>query len=166
MCNGHYSLTKRFTALCHLILGLGLSLAPIGAYIAVTGKFAIEPIIYSFITLTWVSGFDIIYALQDDEFDRSTNLYSIPAIVGKKNALMISTGLHLITFCLVIASGVICQSGVIYWIGASIFSGLLLYQHLIVKPNDLSKVNLAFGTTNGLASILFAVFAICDIIFF
>ena len=158
-----YSLTKRFTALCHLILGLGLSLAPIGAYIAVTGKFAIEPIIYSFLTLTWVSGFDIIYALQDDEFDRSANLYSIPSIAGRKNALMISSGLHFITFCLVIAAGVICQSGIMYWIGASIFSGLLLYQHLIVKADNLSRVNIAFGTTNGLASVLFAVFVIIDI---
>ena len=158
-----YSLTKRFTALCHLILGLGLSLAPIGAYIAVTGKFAIEPLIYSFLTLTWVSGFDIIYALQDDEFDQSAKLYSIPSIVGRKNALMISSGLHFITFCLVIAAGVICQSGIIYWIGALLFSGLLLYQHLIVKADNLSKVNLAFVTTNGFASILFAVFVICEI---
>ena len=159
-----YSLTKRFTALCHLILGLGLSLAPIGAYIAVTGKFAIAPVVYSFLTLTWTSGFDIIYALQDDEFDNSTNLYSIPAIVGRKNALMISAGLHFITFCLVITAGVLCQSGVIYWIGAAIFSGLLLYQHLIVKADNLSKVNLAFGTTNGFASILFAVFTIVELL--
>ena len=158
-----YSLTKRFTALCHLILGLGLSLAPIGAYIAVTGKFATEPLIYSFLTLTWVSGFDIIYALQDDEFDQSAKLYSIPSIVGRKNALIISSGLHFITFCLVVAAGVICQSGIIYWIGALLFSGLLLYQHLIVKADNLSKVNLAFVTTNGFASILFAVFVICEI---
>jgi 4-hydroxybenzoate polyprenyltransferase len=158
-----YSLTKRFTALCHLILGLGLSIAPIGAYIAVTGQFAIVPVIYSFLVLAWTSGFDIIYALQDDEFDRSANLYSIPASVGRKNALLISSGLHFITFCLVVALGVICQSGIMYWIGAFVFSGLLLYQRLIVKANDLSNVNLAFGTTNGIASILFAVFAIIDI---
>ena len=158
-----YSLTKRFTALCHLILGLGLSLAPIGAYIAVTGQFAVVPVIYSFIALTWTSGFDIIYALQDDEFDRSANLYSIPSVVGRKNALIISSGLHFVTFCLVVAAGIISQSGFMYWIGASIFSGLLLYQHIIVKTNDLSKVNLAFGTTNGIASILFAIFVIADI---
>jgi 4-hydroxybenzoate polyprenyltransferase len=158
-----YSLTKRITALCHLILGLGLSIAPIGAYIAVTGRFAIEPVIYSFLVLTWTSGFDIIYALQDDKFDRSANLYSIPAITGRKNALLISSGLHLITFCLVVTAGVICKSGIMYWIGALLFSGLLLYQRLIVKPDDLSKVNLAFGTTNGFASVLFAIFAIIDI---
>ena len=161
-----YSLTKRFTALCHLILGLGLSLAPIGAYIAVTGKFAIVPVVFSFIALTWTSGFDIIYALQDDEFDRSTNLYSIPAVVGRKKALLISSVLHFITSCLVVTVGIISQSGVIYWIGALVFSGLLLYQHLIVKANDLSKVNVAFGTTNGIASILFAIFVIVDILLF
>jgi len=158
-----YSLTKRITALCHLILGLGLSIAPMGAYIAVTGQFAIEPVVYSFLVFTWSSGFDIIYAMQDDEFDRSANLYSIPAIAGRKNALFISSCLHFITFCLVIAAGIICQSGIMYWIGASLFSGLLLSQRLIVKAHDLSKVNLAFGTTNGIASILFAVFAIIDI---
>ena len=159
-----YSFTKRITALCHLILGLGLSLAPIGAYIAVTGKFAIEPVIYSFLVLTWSSGFDIIYALQDDEFDRSINLYSIPAIAGRKNALLISSGLHFITFCFIITSGIICKSGIMFWIGASLFSGLLLYQHLIVKTNDLSKVNLAFGITNGFASILFSAFTIIDLL--
>ena len=158
-----YSFTKRVTSLCHLILGLGLSLAPIGAYIAVTGKFAIEPVVYSFLALTWSGGFDIIYALQDDEFDRSANLYSIPAVAGRKNALIISSGLHFITFCLVVTSGIICQSGIIYWIGASLFSGLLVYQHLIVKTDNLSKVNFAFETTNGFASILFSVFAIIDI---
>ena len=158
-----YSFTKRVTALCHLILGLGLSLAPIGAYIAVTGKFAVAPVVYSFLALTWTSGFDIIYALQDDEFDRSANLYSIPAVAGRKNALIISSGLHFITFCLVVTSGIISQSGIIYWIGASLFSVLLVYQHLIVKADNLGKVNLAFGTTNGLASILFAVFVIIDI---
>jgi len=157
-----YSMTKRFTALCHLILGLGLSLAPIGAYIAVTGQFAVVPVIYSFIALTWTSGFDIIYALQDDEFDRSANLYSIPAAVGRKNALIISSALHFITFCLVVAASIVSQSGIMYWVGALIFTGLLLYQHLIVKVNDLSKVNLAFGTTNGIASILFAIFVIIN----
>jgi len=158
-----YSLTKRITALCHLILGLGLSLAPIGAYISVTGSFSLLPVIYSFIVLTWTGGFDIIYALQDDDFDRSANLYSIPALIGRKNALRVSTLLHTITFLLVIAAGITGGSGYLYWAGALIFSSLLLYQHMIVKYNDLSKVNLAFGTTNGIASILFAFFVIADL---
>lgn len=158
-----YSLTKRITALCHLVLGLGLSLAPIGAYISVTGKFEILPVIYSFIVLTWSSGFDIIYALQDDDFDRSADLYSIPSIIGRKNALLVSSGLHMITFILVIIAGLKESSGYFFWTGAIIFSSLLLYQHIIVKHNDLSRVNLAFGTTNGFGSIIFALFVIIDL---
>src|ERR1035437_10104960 len=93
-----YSLTKRITALCHFILGLGLSLAPIGAYISVTGTFSLLPIIFSFIVLTWVSGFDIIYALQDDDFDKSNQLFSLPSAAGRKSALDISIFVHAITF--------------------------------------------------------------------
>jgi len=158
-----YSLTKRFTFLCHFILGLGLSLAPIGAYISITGIFSIVPLIYSFIVLTWVSGFDIIYALQDDEFDKSNNLHSVPSFAGIKNAILISVLVHVVTFMLVVLAGFEGNCGLIYWTGALIFSLFLLYQHLIVKHNDLSRVNIAFGTTNGIASILFAIFVILDL---
>lgn len=160
-----YSLTKRITSLCHFILGLGLSLAPIGAYISVTGTFSITPIIYSFIVLTWVGGFDIIYALQDDEFDKSNNLHSLPSITGRKNALIVSSMVHLITFLLVLLAGYSGNGGYLFWIGALIFTSLLVYQHLIVKPNDLSKVTMAFGTTNGIASMFFALFIILDLLF-
>src|SRR5687767_5493639 len=102
-----YSYTKRFTALCHLVLGLGLSLAPIGAYLAVTGHFAVLPVLFSFTVLFWVSGFDIIYALQDIEFDKSQNLHSIPARLGKKNALRVSELLHVFSALLVITAGII-----------------------------------------------------------
>ncbi len=159
-----YSLTKRITYLCHFILGLGLSLAPIGAYISVTDKFSKVPMVYSFIVLTWVSGFDIIYALQDDEFDRDNKLYSIPSIAGRKRAIIISGTVHFLTFILVIAAGILNGSGYLYVTGASVFSLLLLYQHLIVKPDDISRVNLAFATTNGIASILFAAFVISDLL--
>jgi 4-hydroxybenzoate polyprenyltransferase len=160
-----YSLTKRFTFLCHFILGLGLSLAPIGAYISITGRFSIVPLIYSFIVLTWVSGFDIIYALQDDEFDKSNNLHSVPSVAGIKNAILISVMVHVITFILVIVAGFAGNCGLLYWLGALVFSIFLLYQHMIVKHNDLTRVNLAFGTTNGIASILFAIFVILDLFF-
>lgn len=158
-----YSLTKRFTLLCHFILGLGLSLAPIGAYISLTGKFSIVPLIYSFIVLTWVSGFDIIYALQDDEFDKANNLHSVPSVTGIKNAIAISVFVHLITFGFVILAGFTGAGGWIYWTGAFLFSLFLLYQHLIVKHTDLSRVNMAFGTTNGVASVIFAIFVILDL---
>ena len=158
-----YSYTKRFTALCHLVLGVGLSLAPIGAYLAVTGQFATLPILFSFSVLFWVSGFDIIYALQDEEFDKNNQLHSIPAALGKSKALMVSNLLHVLSAGCVISAGVYGQLGIWYWIGVSIFCGLLIYQHTLVKPNDLKKVNMAFFTTNGIASVVFAIFVILDL---
>lgn len=158
-----YSYTKRFTALCHLVLGLGLSLAPIGAYLAVTGQFAVLPVLFSFTVLFWVSGFDIIYALQDIDFDKSQNLHSIPARLGKKNALRVSELLHVFSGLLVIIAGLMAGFGLLYWIGVAIFISMLIYQHSIVKPDDLRRVNLAFMTANGIASVVFAVFVIADL---
>ena len=160
-----YSLSKRITSLCHFILGLGLSLAPAGAYISVTGSFDILPVIYSLIVLTWVSGFDIIYALQDDEFDRENSLHSLPSAAGREKALIISVSVHIVTILLILAAGFTGKGGLLYWTGAAIFTILLIYQHLIVSHDDLRRVNLAFGTTNGIASILFAVFVITDLFF-
>jgi 4-hydroxybenzoate polyprenyltransferase len=159
-----YSYTKRFTALCHLVLGLGLSLAPIGAFLAVTGVFDLLPILFSLLVLTWVSGFDIIYALQDEAFDKQHRLNSIPALLGKEKALKLSTFLHFITAAIIISIGFYTSHLFWYWIGAFIFIGMLVYQHSIVKPNDLSKVNIAFMTANGIASIVFACFVIIDIL--
>jgi len=158
-----YSYTKRFTAFCHLVLGVGLSLAPIGAYIAVTGQFAVLPIIFSLVVLLWVSGFDIIYALQDEEFDKANNLKSIPSVLGKVKALRVSELLHLFSAACVIYAGMYGHFGWLFWLGVIIFCALLIYQHLLVKPNDLSKVNMAFFTTNGIASVVFAVFVLLDL---
>lgn len=160
-----YSVTKRFTALCHLVLGLGLSLAPIGAWLAVTGEFAMLPLWFSFAVLFWVSGFDIIYALQDEQFDKSHHLHSIPVAIGRRNALRLSSFLHLISATCIWIAGITNkeQFGVLYFTGALFFSALLVYQHWLVKPDDLSKVNKAFFTTNGVASVIFAVFVITDI---
>jgi len=158
-----YSYTKRFTFLCHFVLGLGLALAPIGAYLSVTGKFDILPLIFSFIVLLWTSGFDIIYALQDDEFDKEQLLNSIPAFTGKKNALILSSVLHFIAAILIVTAGLYADFALWYWFGAVIFIALLFYQHTIVKTDDLSKVNLAFFTTNGIASVVFASFTILSL---
>ncbi len=164
-----YSYTKRFTLLCHFILGLGLSLAPIGAYLAVTGHFAILPIIYSLVVLFWVSGFDIIYALQDIDFDRDQHLKSVPSAVGQNRALVISHFLHMICALLIIFGGYL--SSLVYedlryfhWVGALIFMGMLLFQHLIVRPGKLDRINLAFFTTNGIASLLFSAIFIFDLL--
>ncbi|MDB5277709.1 MAG: 4-hydroxybenzoate octaprenyltransferase [Ferruginibacter sp.] len=158
-----YSYTKRFTPLCHLVLGVGLSLAPIGAYLAVTGVFALLPIIFSMAVIFWVSGFDIIYSLQDVEFDQSQKLFSMPAWLGKSKALRVSEMLHVLSAACVIFAGIYGDFGWWYWIGIAVFCGMLFYQHSVVKPNDLSKVNLAFMTANGIASVVFAVFVLLDI---
>lgn len=158
-----YSYTKRFTPLCHIILGIGLSLAPIGAYLAVTGRFDWLPLLFSFSVIFWVSGFDIIYALQDEEFDKSQKLYSIPSWLGKSKALHVSKALHILSAACVIIAGVAGEFGWLYWAGAVIFCGMLIYQHSIIRPNDLRRVNLAFMTANGIASVVFALFVIADL---
>ena len=155
-----YSYTKRFTYLCHLVLGIGLSLAPIGAYLAVTGSFDVLPLLFSFAVIFWVSGFDIIYALQDIDFDQSQSLYSIPSQWGLKQALSISRVLHVLSAAFVIAAYFVGGFHFLYLFGLLIFIGMLIYQQSIVKPHDLSKVNLAFMTANGIASIVFSVFVI------
>jgi len=159
-----YSYTKRFTPLCHLVLGLGLSLAPIGAYLAVTGRFDLLPILFSLAVIFWVSGFDIIYALQDVDFDKSQNLYSIPAALGKSKALKVSELLHVLSAACVITAGIYGGFHWLYWVGIAVFTGMLYYQHSIVKPNDLSKVNIAFMTANGIASVVFGVLVIADLL--
>ncbi len=157
-----YSFTKRFTPLCHLILGLGLALAPIGAYLVVTGEFAMLPIYFSLAVLCWVSGFDIIYALQDEEFDRQNNLNSIPAWLGRKNALKVSSILHFLAVVFVSLPYVFTDLSWFYLAGVLFFIVLLVYQHQLVKPDDLSKIDRAFFTTNGIASVVFAVFFLLD----
>src|SRR6185312_7996297 len=157
-----YSATKRFTALCHMVLGLGLSLAPIGAYLVVTGAFALTPVFFSLSVLCWVSGFDIIYALQDEDFDRNESLHSIPAWLGKVNALRLSTVLHIFSATFIILPALFTTVSWPYYIGIVFFCSMLIYQHRLVKPNDLSRVNFAFMTTNGIASVVFAVFFLID----
>jgi 4-hydroxybenzoate polyprenyltransferase len=161
-----YSYTKRFTPLCHLVLGLGLSLAPIGAYLAVTGRFDVLPILFSLAVICWVSGFDIIYALQDIDFDESQHLYSIPVVLGKTKALRVSSLLHVLSAFFVIGAGFIGSFNWLYWVGIAIFIGMLIYQHSIVKPNDLSRVNIAFMTANGIASVVFGALVISDLLIY
>jgi len=160
-----YSLTKKFTSLCHFILGIGLSLAPIGAYLSVTGSFDLLPIFYSILVLFWVSGFDMLYALQDEEFDESMNLKSMVVNLGKSGAIKLSVITHTVSIAMIILIGFKAEFGLWYWLGSFIFAGLLAYQHMIIKPNDISRINLAFATTNGIASVIFAVFNITEILF-
>ena len=155
-----YSLTKRFTVLCHFILGLGLSLAPIGGYLAISQEFKILPLLISLSVLLWVTGFDIIYSLQDEEFDKKEKLNSIPVMFGKINALRISKILHFFCATFFTLVGLIGKFGLLYWIGFTFFTFLLIYQHSIIKHDNLKNINLAFFTTNGIASIIFGCFFI------
>jgi 4-hydroxybenzoate polyprenyltransferase len=159
-----YSYTKRFTSLCHLVLGVGLSLAPVGAYLAVTGQFAVLPVLFSLLVLCWVSGFDIIYSLQDEAFDRSQHLFSIPVWLGKPRALQLSRVLHSGCALLILLAGLYGHFGPLYWVGATLFTAMLWYQHSLVKPDDLRKVNIAFMTANGIASVCFALFLCVDLL--
>jgi len=163
-----YSLTKRFTALCHMVLGLGLALAPVGAYLAVTGSFSIIPVLYGSAVLCWVAGFDIIYALQDFEFDMTNRLRSTPVWLGKANALRLSNALQIVCAGLLVYAGYLVSNtypsvDMLMWIGTAAFLGLLVYQHTLVQVDDLSRINLAFFTTNGIASILFGTLLIIDL---
>lgn len=162
-----YSYTKRFTFLCHFVLGLGLALAPIGAYLAVVGEFALLPILYALAVLLWVSGFDIIYSLQDDDFDRSLNLQSVPVKMGRRAALRLSEILHSLCAVFMITAAILLEKSYVdaawlQWMATALFIALLFYQHRLVRPDDLSRINLAFFTTNGIASIIFGVLLILD----
>ncbi len=165
-----YSYTKRFTALCHLVLGMGLALAPIGAYLAVTGEFSMIPVLIGFVVLFWVSGFDIIYALQDENFDKSHSLHSIPVALGRVGAMTVSKIFHVTSAILLVLSVYLIfqnypQAGWIMCLGVGLFLSMLVYQHLIISPTDLSKVNIAFFTTNGVASLIFGSLAILELWF-
>lgn len=162
-----YSYAKRFTALAHFILGVGLALAPVGAYLAVTAEFSIIPVLYGMVVLTWVAGFDIIYALQDESVDVDLGLHSIPSRFGSKGALQLSFFIHLICVSSLLAAAYLCaikyeEMRYLFGLGTVLFLVLIFYQHRLVKHDDLSKINMAFFTTNGIASLCFGLCFIVD----
>lgn len=159
-----YSYTKRFTSWCHIVLGLGLSLSPIGAYLSLSSQFDMEPLLFSLAVLFWVAGFDIIYALQDEEFDKQHQLNSIPVLLGRNKAMLLSKVLHVISFFSLLVVGFYLTLGLFYWIGFMCFGFLLLYQHLIISEDDLSKINISFFTTNGVASLIFGIFVVIELL--
>ena len=160
-----YSYTKRFTVLCHFVLGLGLALAPLGAFLAVTGQWHIVPILFSIIVFLWVAGFDILYSIQDEDFDKEESLKSVPAVFGAKMSRVISALVHFAVIALVVRVGFILQAGLLFWIGAGAFILLLIVPHLIVKTGNPKSINFAFATLNGLASLIFAIFNIVSYYF-
>ncbi|NLN73884.1 MAG: UbiA family prenyltransferase, partial [Bacteroidales bacterium] len=141
-------------------------MAPIGAFLAISGEFKIEPILLSLAVFFWVGGFDILYALQDDEFDEEHQLKSIPQRFGRKKAMNISRISHLFSLIPLFIFGIMIEATWIYYIGFSLFLAILTIEHILVKPNDLSRVNLAFATMNGMGGVIFATFTILDLFSF
>jgi 4-hydroxybenzoate polyprenyltransferase len=150
-----YSLTKRFTALCHVVLGVALALAPTGVWIALTGSYGVVPLLLSLTVATWVAGFDIIYSCQDADFDRSQGLHSIPTALGIRGALIVSGLLHLVTVGLLVALPTQVALGWGYVAGVVAITSVLAYEHWLVRPDDLSRVDKAFFDLNGWVSLLF-----------
>jgi 4-hydroxybenzoate polyprenyltransferase len=159
-----YPFMKRFTRLCHYYLGAALALAPVCAWVAVTGRVDWPPVVMFVIVASWTAGFDIIYACQDFSSDLECGVYSVPAKIGIAKALWVSRVTHFIAAAMLIALGfVVPQFGVLYFVGAGIAIVLLIVEQSLVKPNDLSKVNLSFFTINGLISLLVATLGIVDL---
>ena len=160
-----YSYTKRFTSFAHVWLGASLAIAPVSAWIAIRGSLSWPPFLLGMVVLTWVSGFDIIYACQDEAFDRSSGLKSIPVRLGTRRALQLAAFCHLLTICFLIALGYTYPLGRIYGTGVFLASVLLVVEHWLVKPGDLSRVNLAFFHINTILSVGILTFASLDLIF-
>ena len=160
-----YSYTKRFTRLCHLVLGVGLSIAPVGGYLAVTGAWS-NPwwmlVLLATAVATWVGGFDILYALQDIDFDCAQGLHSLPAALGESVALNVARSLHVTTVLCLAVVGLAIGAGWIYAAGVVVAAILLLYEHSLVKPGDLSRLDAAFFTMNGVISIAFFGFVLAE----
>lgn len=159
-----YSYCKRFTSLAHIVLGLSLGIAPSAAYIATTGTLTFAPCLISLLVLTWCGGFDIIYALQDLEFDRQNGLHSIPVRFGVKGALYISIALHAISIASLILFSLYCPQGWLLWIGEALFCGCIILEHILVTPTHQRSIGIAFGTLNGIASLTLATFTILQLI--
>lgn len=158
-----YSFTKRVTATSHLFLGLALALAPVGAWLAVTGSLAALPVLLGFAVLFWVAGFDVIYSLQDEAFDRSWGLRSIPVAVGKRGALVASTLFHAVTLALLYAVFLAARGGWALGAGVVLAGLFLVRQHAIVAPGDLSRVDAAFFSANGWLSVGVFLFGAADV---
>lgn len=158
-----YSYTKRFTHLSHFVLGLALALSPIGAWIGIKGTIAIAPLLLAFAVVLWTAGFDIIYACQDLEHDTNSGLYSIPKKLGLKGALILSCILHFLMVVVLLILPMYTDLGITYSIGICIIAALLFYEHSLVRPKDLSRINTAFFTVNGLISIGILCITLIDI---
>jgi len=158
-----YHFVKRFSWVCHFTLGLVLGMAPIGGWLAVTGTFSWLPVLLSLAVLVWVSGFDILYSLQDVEFDKTHGLHSVPVSFGRDRALKISEACHLATLAFLTLFGLFLHLGILYWVGIAISAILLKVEHTLVGDGDLSRINTAFFTINGWIGVLLFIFAFLEV---
>jgi 4-hydroxybenzoate polyprenyltransferase len=158
-----YPFTKRYTWTCHLALGLTIGLAPIGAWLAVTGDLGLAPILLGLAVACWIAGFDIIYALLDLEFDRASGIHSIPARVGAARALWVTRGLHAAALALLVLAGLAAGAGAVYMVGVGVCGAVLAYENTIVGPRDTSRVSIAFAQSNGLLAVVFLVFTVLEV---
>jgi 4-hydroxybenzoate polyprenyltransferase len=157
-----YSYTKRFTWATHFVLGLALSAAPLGAWIAIRGTFNAEILPITFAVILWLAGFDTLYALQDIEFDKSYGLYSIPKRFGIRKSLLLARTFHLMSFLLLLLSGLLFKLGIVYWVGMTVVAGMFIYEHSLVREDDLSRLDIAFFNMNGYISITVFAFTLLD----
>jgi 4-hydroxybenzoate polyprenyltransferase len=158
-----YSYTKRFTWLCHLVLGLAIGIAPLAAWIAVRGEMAAPPVWLMMAVVTWIGGFDILYALADEAFDRGASLHSIPVRFGVTRALIISALLHLGTLVALVAVGLAAELGLIYFTGVILVGAIFIWEHSLVRPRDLSRLNLAFFNLNGYVATIYFVATLAEV---
>ena len=159
-----YSYCKRFTSLAHLVLGLSLGIAPVGAFIAVRGEFSLVPCILAFVVMMWCGSFDIIYDLQDRDFDRERGLHSIPARFSIRTSLYISIALHVLTIAALAWYVYLLPHNIWIWIGAALFTAIIILEHILVTPSRQRNIGIAFGTLNGLASLTLATFVIIGLL--
>lgn len=157
-----YSYTKRFTWATHFVLGLALSAAPLGAWIAIRGTFDAEILPITVAVVFWLAGFDTLYALQDIEFDKSYGLYSIPKRFGIRKSLLLARTFHLMSFLLLLLSGLLFKLGIVYWVGMTVVAGMFIYEHSLVREDDLSRLDIAFFNMNGYISITVFAFTLLD----
>ncbi len=160
-----YSYTKKFTWWCHLLLGMAVGIGPVGGWIAVTGRFDWQPLILWLAVACWVGGFDTMYACQDIEFDRSHQLYSIPARFGESGALLFSAVFHFLTVVFLTANGIVLNLGLWYYAGVLFTAAILLYEHIIVRPGNMRRVNFASFKVNHYVGLIIFIMAVVDIIF-
>lgn len=157
-----YSYTKRFTWATHFVLGLALSAAPLGAWIAIRGTFDAEILPITVAVIFWLAGFDTLYALQDIKFDKSYGLYSIPKRFGIRKSLLLARIFHLMSFLLLLLSGLLFKLGIAYWVGMMVVAGMFIYEHSLVREDDLSRLDIAFFNMNGYISITVFAFTLLD----